>query len=256
MADEDAPLSSYSDPLYDRLDAITRQIRRQWWIFALAILVVALAAIAFRMWRHSEPVALGGAIAVQALSERDEAKREAIWTGLADGQSHDPAFRAAASIELCQILLSRGDVIKARERAQQAETYARTAGDEDLVLAAGLSRAAATLDGGDAAAALTLYEQASRGSGAKHPARKLAAELGAATCLEKLGKVDEAMARLEPVTTRTDRGAEQLIQVATATYWRLKRAQAEVPASAPAPVESAAAPAAAPAAPVAAPVGQ
>jgi ATP/maltotriose-dependent transcriptional regulator MalT len=255
MADEDAPLSSYSDPLYDRLDAITRQVRRQWWLFAIGLLCVALAAIAVRLWMHREPIALGGAIAVRAINERDEAKREAAWTELADGAAHDPAFRAAASIELCQLQLSRGDVIKARERAEQAEAQARAAGDPDLVLAAGLSRAATTLDGGDAAAALTLYEQAARGAGAKYPVRKIAAELGAATCLEKLGKADEAMSRLEPITSRTDRGAEQLIQLATSTYWRLKRAQAEsakpveakpesVPAAPAAP--EAAAPAAAP----------
>ena len=247
MADDDAPLSSYSDPLYDRLDAISRQIRRLWWLFALVILIIALSAIALRLWMQREPTALGGALAVQAMQEQDPAKREAAWIELADGTKHDPAFRAAACIELSQLLLSRGDVIKGRERAQQAQELASLAKDEDLTLAAGLSRAAAALDGGDAAAALELYEKAGRNSGAKHPARKIAAELGAALCLEKLGKPAEAILRLEPLTTRTDRGADQLVQVATAMYWRLKRAGEATPtaqATAVAP-----APAAAPAAP-------
>lgn len=244
MADDDAPLSSYSDPLYDRLDAISRQVRRQWWLFVLVLLIVALAAVAVRMWLHREPIALGGAVAVRALNERDDAKREAAWTELADGADQDPAFRTAACIELSQMLLSRGDAIKARERAQQAETLARAAKDDDLVLAASLSRAAAVLDGGDAAAALAIYEAAARGAGAKHPARKLAAELGAAVCLEKQGKTDEAIARLEPVTARTDKGAEQLVQLATSMYWRLKRLQVEPAKTA----EAAPAPAAAPAA--------
>lgn len=227
MADDDAPLTSYSDPFYDRLDAAMRQLRRQWWLVALVILIIALGAVALRLWLHREPVALGGAIAVRAINERDEAKREAAWSELADGASHDPAFRAAACIELCQLSLGKGDAIKARDRAKQAEDLARAANDPDLILAAGLSRAAATLDGGDADGALALYEQASRGAGAKYPVRKLAAELGAATCLEKQGKADEAMARLEPITVRSDRGAEQLVQFATTMYWRLKRAQAE-----------------------------
>ncbi len=252
MADEDAPLSSYSDPLYDRLDAISRQIRKQWWLIALTILIIALGAIALRLRMHREPMALGGAIAAEAYAERDAAKREVLWSELADGPSHDPGFRAAACIELAQTLLDRGDAIKARERAQQAEGLARQAEDDDLVLAASLSRAAASLDGGDAQAALDTYEKTARGAGAKYPARKLAAELGAALCLEKLGKPDEAMIRLEPLTTRSERGAEQLIQLATSMYWRLKRA-AEKPAtsdqpSAVAPTEqSAPAPAPAPA---------
>lgn len=251
MSDDDAPLSSYSDPLYDRLDALSRQIKRQWWLIVLVIIILALGAIALRLWLHREPVALGGAIAARALDERDEAKREALWIELADGPSQDTGFRAAACIELSQILLNRGDTIKARERAQQAQTLASEAKDEDLQLAAGLSRAAATLDAGDAAAALELYEKASRGAGAKHPTRKLAAELGAAVCLEKLGKPDEAMARLEPLTTRSDRGSEQLVQLATAMYWRLKRASektATVAApAAPSPTPLPAAPPAAPA---------
>lgn len=224
MADDDAPLSSYSDPFYDRLDAMVRQVKRMWWMFALIIIVIALAAVALRLWLHREPVAMGGAVAIRAMQEQDPAKKEAAWTALADGADHDLAFRAAANIELAQVKLSAGDAIKARERADLAEKLAREAKDEDLVLAAGLTKAAAQLDGGDANAALALYEKISTNSGAKYSARKLAAELGAANCLEKLGKNDEALARLEPITARTDKGAEQLVQLATAMYWRLKRA--------------------------------
>lgn len=255
MADDDAPLTSYSDPFYDRLDALSRQVRRQWWLFVLAIVIIALAAIALRLWLHREPIAMGGALAVQARDEADDARREALWRELADGSAYDPAFRAAAGIELCQIQLARGDAIKAREQAQRAEEQARAAKDDDLVLAAGLSRAAAVLDSGDAAAALGLYERAARGAGAKHPARKLAAELGAAHCLDRLGRPADAIARLEPLSTRSDEAAKDILDLATAMYWRLKRAQVERPAPAPAPPEAkpeaAPAPAPAPAPPVA-----
>jgi tetratricopeptide (TPR) repeat protein len=237
MADEDAPLSSYSDPIYDRLDALSRQVRKQWWLVALVLIIIALGAIAVRLWLHREPAALGGALAASASAQQDPALREAAWTELADGANHDLGFRAAACIELSQILLDRGDAIKARDRAQQAQDLANEAKDDDLKLAAGLSRAAALLDSGDAAAALELYEKASGGAGAKYPARKLAGELGAAVCLEKLGKADEAIARLEPLTTRSERGSESLVQLATSMYWRLKRA-AEKPAAGPAPAAS------------------
>ena len=252
MADEDAPLSSYSDPIYDRLDALSRQVRKQWWLVILTVIVIALAAIAVRLWLHREPAALGGALAASASAQQDPAKREAAWVELADGADLDIGFRAAACIELSQILLDRGDAIKARDRAKQAEGLAREAKDDDLVLAAGLSHAAALLDSGDANAALDLYEKASRGAGAKHPARKLAGELGAAVCLEKLGKADEAMARLEPLTTRSERGSEQLVQLATSMYWRLKRAAEKPAATSPQQAEKPAAgdqqPAAGPAA--------
>lgn len=250
MADDDAPLSSYSDPIYDRLDALSRQVRKQWWLVILVVIVIALAAIAVRLWLHREPAALGGAIAASASAEQDPAKREAAWSELADGAKHDLGFRAAACIELSQILLDRGDAIKARERAKQAEDFAREAKDVDLQLAAGLSHAAALLDSGDANAALDLYEKAARGAGAQYPARKLAGELGAAVCLERLGKPDEALLRLEPLTTRSERGAEQVVQLATAMYWRLKRA-AEPSTASPAPAANDAAPAASDAAPAA-----
>jgi len=65
-------------------------------------------------------MALGGAIAARAMGEQDDAKREALWTELADGSNQDPGFRAAACIELSQVLLSRPDAIQARKRAEQA----------------------------------------------------------------------------------------------------------------------------------------
>lgn len=257
MRDDDAPLTSYSDPFYDRLDALSRQVRRLWWLFALAIIAIALAAVALRLWLHREPTALGGAMAIRAMQENDPAAQEQLWAGLADGASHDPAFRAAAAIELAQLQLSRGNPISARERAELAEAQAKVAGDTDLILAAGLSKAAALTDLGDREAALALYDRIAGSAGAKHPARRIAAELGAAVCLDKLGRRDEALARLEPLTQRTDRGADQVVLVATSMYWRLKREAAPAPA-APAPAaQPAAAPEAVPAAaPEVAPAAQ
>ena len=247
--DDDAPLSSYSDPLYDRLDAIARHVRRLWWVLVLGILIIAAAAVAVRLWMHREPTAIGAALAVEARNERDPAKRAAAWTTLADGAAHDAGFRAAADIELVQIALGTGDAITARARAQKAEEQAALSGNDDLRLAASLSHAAALLEGGDATAALALYEKTARGAGGLHPARKFAADLGAAHSLVQAGKIEEAISRLEPLTTRSDRGAEDLIRIATATYWRLKRQQAggaatakpaEVPVAAPAPSATAA----------------
>lgn len=223
--DDDAPISSYSDPLYDRLDAMARQVKRMWWIFALGLAVVVTTSIAIRLWFNREPAALGAALAIAARDASDD-KRADAWKALADGAGNDPGFRAAACIELAQIHLSAGDAIKARERANQAEALAREAKDDDLRLAALLSLAAIAADGNDFTGALDQYEKCSRSAGATYQARRMAAELGAARCLEKLGRIDDALQRLEPLTTRSDSGAGQLIDLATATYWRLKRLQA------------------------------
>lgn len=234
--DDDAPLSSYSDPLYDRLDAISRHVRRLWWLIVLVILIIASAAVAVRLWMHREPTAIGAALAVEARNERDPTRRQAAWTTLADDNGQDAGFRAAANIELVQFALGKGDAITASDRAQKAEAQAQLAGDDDLRLAAALSLAAATLESGNAAGALAGYDKVSSRAGGRYKARKFAAELGAAHCLEKLGKIDEAITRLEPLTTRSEGGAEQLQQIATATYWRLKRQQATpvaTPAAAP-----------------------
>jgi hypothetical protein len=249
MRDDDAPLTSYSDPFYDRLDALSRQVRRLWWLFALAVIAIALAAIALRLWLHREPTALGGAMALRAIQERDPAAQERLWADLADGAANDPAFRAAAAIELAQLQLAKGNPISARERAELAEAQAKAAGDTDLILAAGLSKAAALTDLGDREAALALYDRIAGSAGAKHPARRIAAELGAAVCLDKLGRRDEAIARLEPLSQRTDRGADQVVLVATSMYWRLKREAVPAPVAAPAPAPAPAAQPEAPKAP-------
>ncbi|MCS6970241.1 MAG: hypothetical protein NZ552_04425 [Planctomycetes bacterium] len=223
---DDGPLTSYSDPFYDRLDAMAQAVRRQWWLFALVIVCIVLAAIALRLWWHREPTALGGVVAARAAEEQDEAKSEALWTELADGERYDPGFRAAAAIELCQRHLLRGETTAARRRAEDAERWARAAEDDDLILAAGLSRAAALLDGGDATAAFDLYDAAARGAGARFPARRLVADIGAALALDRLGRREEALARLEPLTGRSERGAENLLQLAASMYWHYKRGDA------------------------------
>lgn len=227
--EDDVPQSSYSDPLYDRLDALSRQVRRLWWLFALSILVIILGAIAYQLWSHREPIAVGAVIAIEANEERDVLKKDALWTKLADGADFALVFRATACIELTQSALNRGDFIVARKRAQEAEDHARLSEDRDLLLAAGLSRAAVALDSGDAAAALDLYNKSATGAGARHPARFFEAELGAARCLESQGKLDDAIQRLEPLLTRSDSGADQLVQIARSNYWRLKRAKAGEP---------------------------
>ncbi len=223
--DDDAPISSYSDPIYDRLDVMARQVKRLWWLFALGLLVVVVASIMVRMYARREPTAVGVALALSASKEEGE-KREESWKTLADGTGNDPGFRAVACIELAQLRLNAGDPAKARERALQAEDFAKQIKDEDLRLAAMLSQAAIAAESNDYAAALEIYGKCSGFAGAKYQARRLTADLGAARCLEKLGRIDEAIQRLEPLTTRTDVGAAQLIDLAIGSYWRLKRQQA------------------------------
>ncbi len=230
--DDDAPLSSYSDPLYDRLDAISRQVRRLWWLFALSIIAIALGAAAFRLWMHREPTAASAALAIDATEAQqrgDTVRRDELWSKLADGADYEAGFRAAACMELTQSALNRGDGIQARKRAQEAEDHARRSGDQSLLLAAGLSRAAALLDEGKATEAFELYQKTSTGAGTRHPARQFEAELGAARCLEKQGKIDDAMLRLEPLLTWPDEGAKKLVEIARSNYWRLKRTKAGEP---------------------------
>jgi hypothetical protein len=255
MADHDnAPLSSYSDPFYDRLDALFQQLRRIWWLVVLGIILVAGIAVWLRMQVQADPNAITAALVVEA-SNAEPDQAEGKWKAIADDSAAPAVYRARAAIELTHLLLAKGDTVQAKDRALLAEAQARAAADDDMLLTATISRGAVALQANDAGAAFGFYDQAAKAAGARHPVRKLDADLGAARALAAQGKLDEAVARLEPLTTRKERGAEQLLSLAQTLYWTYKREAAIKAQPAPAPqAEAPAAPSETPAvAPPAAP---
>lgn len=258
---DEAPLSSYSDPVYDRLDNLSRQVRRQWWLFATVLVVMVLGAVVVRLLldRHPEAASASAFVAADAM---EEAKRPGALEAMASADGQTAFFRARAAIELIQTALERNDLPKARQWAELAEKQAQASADDDLQLAARLSAAAIDLQEGKAEAAEKRYDAVAKAAGLRFPVRKLDADIGAARALAAQGRKSEAAARLEPLLTRSDRNADYLLMLAKGMYWRfLREAEAEAAAAkampgasasaapvvpAPAPVSVAPAPAAPP----------
>ena len=254
MADELGTTSSYSDPFYDRLEAFANVIKRSW-LLVIVVVILCVAGVFTLTWalqRH--PDAGSAARFITARDEQDATKRTAAYQALVADPTVTAVFRARAGIEVVSDLLAKGDTASAAPVALKASADASASGDVDMQLAAKLSVAAVHQQSGELEPAATAYSEAKRVAGVKYPVSRLTAELGLAQVLMAQGKRAEALTELEPLIARNDAGAEQLIGLAKAMYWDLKRTLAEVPAApaAPAaPVAEAAPAAPAPAAPAA-----
>lgn len=249
MADELGTTTSYSDPFYDRLEALANVLKRSW---PLVLLVVILAvagvfALTWALQRH--PQAGSAARFINARDEPDAVKRVAAYQALIGDAGVTEAFRARAGIEVVNDLLTKGDTASAAPVAAKASVDAAASGDVEIQLAAKLTVAAVHQQANELDQAATAYVDAKRVAGVKYPASRFTAELGLAQVLIAQGKREEALAVLDPVIVRNDSGAETLQYIAKALYWDLKRTLAEA-AAAPAAVAPAV-PAAAPEVPAA-----
>ncbi len=245
MADE-FPTTSYSDPFYDRLDAIARFIKRAW-LLVLVVIILVIAAVVGATWllqRH--PLAGSAARLLSAHGIEDAAKQESAYRAVAEDATVSPSFRARAQVELVQLLLSKGDTATAIPAATRALELATQGQDAATQLDAKLSLAAAAFQAGDFVKAAAAYTEAKRGAGAKYPVASLEASLGLARTLIRQNKPEDAIAELEPVIVRADRGSETLIELARFMYWEQKRLVGEAKAAPAAAAAATPAPAAIP----------
>ena len=218
------PTTSYSDPIYDRLEGFSQQLSRRWWLYVAVLILVIIAAGAFhRLVIQSAPEAAAAALYLKAQGERVPAKRTAEFRGLLDNSAVTPYFKARAAVEVVQQLLEDGKIDEARVMAQQAVDFAHADGQDAIQLVAQLTQAAVQEQAGDAATAETSYAQAERLAGAKFPDYQLTAVLGYVRTLVAQNRLAEAIDKLEPLTSRSDVGAESLLVIARVQYWQLKR---------------------------------
>jgi hypothetical protein len=231
----EGPTSSYSDPFYDRLEALSNTLKAHRWLVLGVVVAAVVLALGVRSWLTAHPEAGSAATFLKAQERSQEArddrsKAAAAWQTALDDATTTPYFKARAAIELAQVHLAGGEAAAAREALTKAAGFAKQVNDQELTATIALSRAAAEFQGGDLDAALAAYAEGERAAGARLPAQQIEAVMGQARTLERQGKADEALARLEPLTTRSDAGAEPLLALAKARYWRIKRLQAEAAA--------------------------
>jgi tetratricopeptide (TPR) repeat protein len=249
---ESGPTSSYSDPIYDRLDTFAQAMRRRWWIYVVGLLVIVVAAQLIRLWVSNRPEEASSAAFNAALGAEKPEDRVAKLHALAGDEKASAYYRSRAFIELVQNQLQHDDATAGKQSAEQAMKLADQAKDVELQYAARLSRAASEFQLGEFDTALADYGRVET-AGARYGAQQIEATLGAARTLVKQGKRDEAITKLEPLLARSDAGAETLLSIARVRYWQLKREQAEAAQPAPQAPASGAQPAGAqPAAPASA----
>ncbi len=248
------PTTSYSDPFYDRLDALFRFIKGAWPLVLLAVLLVVAAVFALTWMLQRHPAAGSAVRFVAARDIQDEAKRLTALAAVSADPSVTPVFRTLAENDLVQAQLLKGDTAGAGPLAAKTAEYAAQGDDFAVQLVAKLTRAGTFQQAKELDQAATAYAEVKRAAGAKHPMPQLEATLGLARTLVLQGKPDEAIVELESLINRNDAGAEQLLGLARLLYWDLKRTQAEAKLPAPAAIATPVVPAptaAAPAAPAA-----
>ena len=280
LPDATGPTTSYSDPIYDRLESVAQRLTRRLGLVILALLVGIAVAVIIHSRMQESPEAASASAFTKAQDQVEEANRErdaekaaklaaalTALQGVASNEKITPFFRSRAFIELVQQDLSANHLGEGKAHAAKALELATQSQDSELRLKAELSVAAVQLQAGENAEAEKSYLQVESHAGAKSADSSIVAVLGAARAMELQGKLEEAATKLESITSRVDASAHELVQLARQQYWRLKRLQAlkDAPPAAPAPgaaptgsgapAGAAPAPGAAPvAAPAAAPV--
>lgn len=231
------PTTSYSDPIYDRLETVAQRITKRLGLILFALLVIIVAAVITHSSLRNTPVAASASHFMNAMitrhgvnqaedpvsraSKLEEAAK--AFAAVAADESVTPYYRARAYIEITQIALDRSITKDAKDAVEKARSLAAQAADPDLDLAIGLSEAAVFFQDGKFAEAETRYRNIERAAGSKYPDRQIAAILGAAQSIAALGNIDDAIVKLESVINRSDTNATMLVRVAKSEYWALKR---------------------------------
>lgn len=250
MADpvDTAPTTSYSDPIYDRLEALSNRIRRAKWIIIIAIIVAVVGGVVLRSTLQNRPEARSAVAFVSAQQERDDAQRRTALAAVADDDKATAFFRARAALELVQLELADGKADAAATWVSKATHLAADVDDDQLGLAVRSAQAAVAEDAGQLEEALALYDSVASSGLVASPTHGLVAVLGAARIELAQGKAEAAIERLEPHIERIEPELDQILSIVRLLYWQAKRAVAGAPAVVADP--NAPAEPAAPAAPV------
>lgn len=243
------PTTSYSDPFYDRLEAVAQRIAKRLWLVLLALVVVVVVAVVTHAAMRDTPIAASAGLFIDAATKRMEADRvrepaertaklaeaEKAFAAVAADETVTPYYRARACLELAQLELDRSAITEAKASVEKARGWAAKALDPDLDLAVGLSEAAVLFQAGDHATAETRYLNVERAAGLTHPDRQIAATIGAAQAMVAQNRIEDAIAKLEVLANRNDNNATMLLSLAKKEYWALKRRLATPAATSDAP---------------------
>ncbi len=174
-------LSSYSDPVYDRLEQVAHGLGRTWWLYVVAAVLAVVIALAMRSFFDRSPGAEAFRLLRNASTEGDEA-----LVAFVDNEEIPAEYRVRAAIQAAQTDLTAGRVDAAVDLLERAGTLAGESEyrSQVLELTTSLSRAAALEDAGDTEQAMQLYEDVELRAGRDNPIQAILAGVGAVRCRE------------------------------------------------------------------------
>ena len=233
----DAPdtLTSYSDPLYDRLEGVTKALGRKWWAIVLLAIAVGVVVVVLQQQRKVSPVADGANAYIQARGEEGIAELEAVATN--DGILAE--FRARAGLEAANRALRDKKPEDAERLLGIAKTQAVASQLRDLELTVIASQAAVAEQRGQLEDAEALYRQVADKTGTDLAGLNLVATIGVARVIrmqaeaiedraERVGLLKVAHESFSFAAARSVEGATTLTDYATFQRYDLERRYPEL----------------------------
>jgi tetratricopeptide (TPR) repeat protein len=147
------PRTSYSDPVYDRLEICVRFLGRYWLVFVMLVVATIAAIILVRRLLESNPAAASHVAYVRAgQSEKDLA-------ALLDRDDIIPEYKARTANLLVDLRLDAKAYPEARTFAQRGLAFAQEAGHPRLAAIHQINLATVDFETGDYDTARAGYEQ-------------------------------------------------------------------------------------------------
>ncbi|MFW5845989.1 MAG: hypothetical protein ACOCXJ_07165 [Planctomycetota bacterium] len=168
--------TSYSDPLYDRLERLSHFLGRRWLLVLVAFIATVVAGLFMLEQRRSTPDAASAGRYMQAQEKQEE------LLAFAQDQAESVEFRARARIELAQMGLQDGASAEALDHVEEALELLEQEDFPGLELSARLSKAAAQTQAGEYEAALDTLRGVEQAA-IDHPAHRMQARMDQAFIL-------------------------------------------------------------------------
>src|SRR4051812_25624292 len=91
---DSAPTTSYSDPIYDRLEMLSNRVRRARWLIIAAIVVAVFLGLGLRALLNNHPEAASAEAFIKAREEEGSERQQAALKAIVDNAKITPFFRA------------------------------------------------------------------------------------------------------------------------------------------------------------------
>ena len=240
--------TSYSDPLYDRLESAKNQMAKRWGLLVIVAIVAAVVVVNVQQSFNTSPAAASAAAYNQAIMSSSTDDSTAALQALVDNPEITHEFRVRAGIDLAIEQQNNDQLDQALETLTGLEAIAQQSAQPGVVMSLQLSIAGVMEQQGQLMKAQSRFAQIAQEARTSHPAHALTADLGHSRILlqQALSKVTddatneieqqealalrkEALAILESIANRRLTGAERAIEFAQFQALNLKREYPELP---------------------------